>query len=120
LSIALVIEAALAFSGFFAPSFALRQFGIADSPETQFLSYVVAWLLLFVTVICGWALHRVHLHRAAGLQMSLVLGLWWVGVGSALFLRYDKVENLFLDAFKGALIVAAAIAEIRKNGQSYV
>jgi hypothetical protein len=108
LGLAFAIECLWPIGGFLAPEKLLEAFKIQSTPDALFLTFVLAWCLLFVAVICGLALRLVLRNDPKGWTLSYLLGLWWVGIGGTLFLRYGKVENLFLDGLKGALIFAFA------------
>ncbi len=110
LTVALVIEVLWPVVGFFAPSFLLELFKMAPTPDVSFLAFVISWCLLFVAIVCALALKLVLKNQAMGWTLSYILGFWWVGIGGSLFLIHGKIENLFLDGLKGALIVAAAYA----------
>jgi hypothetical protein len=110
LVLAFVIEVLWPVGGFFAPETLLQGFKIGVTPDVLFLVFVLAWCLLFVAIICGLALRWVLRGEPAGWSLCYVLGLWWIGIGGTLFLRYGKVENLFLDAVKGAVLTACAWA----------
>ena len=110
LTVALVIEVLWPVFGFFAPSLLLELFKMAPTPDVSFLAFVISWCLLFIAIICGLALKLVLKNHAIGWTLSYILGFWWVGIGGSLFLIHGKIENLFLDGLKGALIVAAAYA----------
>ena len=109
LIVSLAIEVLWPILGFFAPSFTLGLFKVAVNADTLFLAFVLAWCLLFVALACGQALLWVKRNVAAGWTLSLILGGWWIGIGVALFAFHGKLENLFLDGLKGAILVAAAL-----------
>lgn len=114
--IAFIIECAFPILGFGAPAFMLSKFNVAVSADTLFVGHVAAWLLLFVTIACGIALKWVHARNPAGLTLSIALGVWWMGIGLALALKYGHLENLALDTFKGAILVVAAVFVQRSEG----
>lgn len=113
LGIALVIELLFTLGGFFAPTATLGAFGVSVTPETRFLGHVVAWTLLFITLICGLALKLVLRNDAVGWTLSYVMGVWWIGIGLALCFGYGQLPNLFIDTLKGALLVLAAATHRR-------
>jgi hypothetical protein len=51
LFIALLLEVALTGGAFFAPAYTLTQFGVRYGSETVFLTYIVGWLLGFVSLV---------------------------------------------------------------------
>jgi hypothetical protein len=105
LSIALLIELALAGGAFFAPVFTLTQFGVKAGPETTFLTYIVAWLLLFVSLAAAVALGQVWQRRPGYATWCYLLGVWWIGIGIGIYYAFGKPDNLLLDSVKGLLIV---------------
>jgi hypothetical protein len=108
LSVSLLLESLLAAGGFFARELMLTQFKLGYTPDSAFMGFVLAWLLLFVAIICGLALKLVLAGDRAGWTLSRVLGVWWVGIGVGLYLGYGRIDNLFMDSLKGALILLAA------------
>ena len=105
LSIALLIELALAGGAFFAPAFTLAQFGVKYGPDTTFLAYIVGWLLLFVTLVAAVAVAQVWQRRPGFATWCYLLGLWWIGIGLGIYYAFGKPDNLFLDSVKGLFIV---------------
>ena len=108
LSLSFLLEMLLAVGGFFASDTLLTQFKLSSTPDTAFMGFVLAWLLLFVAIICGLALKLVLGGDRAGWTLSYVLGLWWVAIGIGLWWGYGRIDNLFMDSLKGALIILAA------------
>ena len=100
----LLAELALSLGGFFAAPGMLKLFGISFSSDTAFLVYVIAWLLLFVSLVCSVALWQVYTRREYKLTCYL-LGFWWIGIGIGIYLAFKKPDNLLLDSAKGLLIV---------------
>ena len=105
LFIALLLELALTGGAFFAPVFTLTQFGVKYGPETAFLTYIVAWFLLFVSLVAALALGQVLQRRPSYATWCYLLGLWWIGIGIGIYLAFGKPDNLLLDSVKGLLIV---------------
>lgn len=105
LFIAVVMELALTGGAFFAPAFTLTQFGVKYGPETTFLTYIVGWLLLFVSLAALVALGQVWQRRPSYATWCYVLGLWWIGIGVGIYYTFGKPDNLVLDSVKGFLIV---------------
>lgn len=118
LLVAGVIETLWPVLGFGAPDFLLTQFGMQVNADSRFLAFVLAWCLLFVALVCWYAFYLVRKGERAGVQLSLILGLWWVGIGLGLFLGYGRVDNLFLDGLKGAVLALAAWKVQRANDGS--
>lgn len=105
LVIALLLELALTGGAFFATAFTLTQFGVKYGPETTFLAYIVAWLLLFVSMTAALALVQVWKRRPGFATWCYLLGLWWIGIGIGIYYAFGKPDNLLLDSVKGLLIV---------------
>jgi hypothetical protein len=105
LIIALLLELALTGGAFFAPAFTLKQFGVAYSPDTTFLTYILGWLLLFVSVVAAVALVQVQRKRPGFATWCYLLGVWWMGIGIGIYFAFGKPNNLLLDSVKGLLIV---------------
>ena len=105
LLIALLLELALTGGAFFAPVFTLAQFGVKYGPETTFLAYIVAWFLLFVSLVAAVALAQVWQRRPGFATWCYLLGVWWIGIGVGIYYAFGKPDNLLLDTVKGILIV---------------
>ena len=105
LLIALLLELALTGGAFFAPVFTMAQFGVKYGPETTFLAYIVAWFLLFVSLVAAVALAQVWQRRPGFATWCYLLGVWWIGIGVGIYYAFGKPDNLLLDSVKGILIV---------------
>lgn len=105
LIIALLVELALTGGAFFAPVFTLAQFGVKYGPETTFLAYIVAWLLLFVSLVAAVAVVQVARRRPGFATWCYLLGVWWIGIGAGIYFSFGKPDNLLLDSVKGLLII---------------
>jgi hypothetical protein len=105
LFISLVLELGLTGGAFFAPAFTLTQFGLKYGPETTFLTYIVGWLLLFVSLAALVAFGQMWQRRSSYATWCYVLGLWWMGIGVGIYYTFGKPNNLLLDSVKGLLIV---------------
>ncbi|NML64699.1 protein BatD [Hymenobacter sp. RP-2-7] len=105
LALAVVLEAGLTGGAFFAPAFTLQKFGATYGPSTAFLTYIVAWLLLGITLVAGLALAWVWRRRRGYAGLCYVLGLWWLGVGVGIYATFGRPDNLLLDSLKGLLLV---------------
>ena len=105
LFIALLLELLLTGGAFFAPVFTLTQFGVKYGPDTTFLAYIVAWLLLFVSLVATVAFGQVWQRRPSYATWCYLLGIWWIGIGVGIYYAFDKPDNLLLDSVKGLLIV---------------
>ena len=105
LFIALLLELLLTGGAFFAPVFTLKQFGVKYGPDTTFLAFIVAWLLLFVSLVAAVAFGQVWQRRPSYATWCYLLGIWWIGIGVGIYYAFDKPDNLLLDSVKGLLIV---------------
>lgn len=105
LSLALLIELGLTGGAFFARELTLHQFGVNLTADTGFLGYIVAWLLLFVSLVCGLALWQVWQQTLKYETLCYLLGFWWIGIGIGIYIAFGKPDNLFLDSLKGLLII---------------
>ena len=107
LGLAILVEAALAVGAFFAPAFTLQQFQVTYSPDTAFLGYILAWTLLFVTLVAVVAFVQVLQRRPYFAVLCYLLGFWWIGIGLGIYFAFGRPANLGLDTIKGLLIVLA-------------
>jgi hypothetical protein len=107
LFLALLIELVLTIGGFVAPDLLLGKFGVGANPDTRFMAFALAWLLLFVSLVDAVALWQVWRRQPHYATLCYLLGGWWIGIGLGLYLSYDRVDNLVLDTGKGLLIVLA-------------
>ena len=105
LFLALVLELALTGGAFFAPVFTMAKFGVKYVPELKFPTYVLAWLLLFVSLVAAIAFGQVWQRRSSFAGWCYVLGFWWIGIGIGIYYTFGKPDNLLLDSVKGLLIV---------------
>ncbi len=105
LALALLIEIVLTLGAFFARSATLQQFGVQLTPDTSFLGYVLAWTLLFVSLVCALAIWQVWQNDAGYPTLCYLLGFWWIGIGIGIYVAFGKPDNLLLDSVKGLLIV---------------
>jgi hypothetical protein len=105
LFIALALELALTGGAFFAPAFTLTQFGVKYGPETTFLTYIVAWLLLFVSLAVAGGFWAGTATPPRYATWCYLLGIWWIGIGIGIYYVFGKPDNLLLDSVKGLFIV---------------
>jgi hypothetical protein len=101
---ALIVEAVLTIGGFFLPVQTFKQFGVSYNTETAFLGHIIAWFLLFITIIIGIALWQVIYQKNYQL-LCYLLGIWWVGLGISIYVMFNRPDNLLLDSVKGLLLV---------------
>lgn len=113
LFLALLIELVLTVGGFLMPDTLLAKFGVGNTPDTQFIAYALAWLLLFVSLADGLALVWVWQRHPGYPALCYALGFWWIGIGLGLYLNYGRFDNLLLDSVKGFLLVLATWASRR-------
>jgi hypothetical protein len=105
LFIALFIELALTGGAFFAPAFTLSKFGVKYGPETVFLTYLLGWLLGFVSLAALVAFSQVWQRQRSYTAWCYLLGLWWISIGIGIYYTFGKPDNLLLDSVKGLIIV---------------
>lgn len=105
LFIALLLELALTGGALFAPALALPKFGLKYGPETAFLTYILGWLLGFVSLAALVAFAQVWQRQRSYAAWCYLLGLWWIGIGIGIYYAFGKPDNLLLDSVKGLLIV---------------
>lgn len=105
LGIALLVDLSIMIGCFFARELTVHQFGVAFTPDTSFMGYVVGWLLLFVSLVCALALWQVWQRTPDYATLTYLLGFWWIGIGIGIYVAFGKPENLLIDSLKGVLIV---------------
>jgi len=105
---ATLVEFLFPIGGFLMPEKVLEIFKVAPSPDTLFLTFVAAWLLLFVALVCALTVWLVMKNGRAGWYLAFILGYWWVGIGVGLAIVYQRYDNLVLDALKGLIIAVSA------------
>ena len=118
LGLALVIETALTVGSFFAPAKTLEVFKVAATVDTYFLVHVIAWCLLFICLICVLAIREIRRDATVGWTLSAILGIWWIGIGAAIYFVFGRPDNLALDSLKGALILLATWKSWPAGGKS--
>jgi DMSO/TMAO reductase YedYZ heme-binding membrane subunit len=105
LILAFVIEAVLSFLCFFMPAKAMELFGMQYNDQFAFLGYIIAWFLLLVTVLIGYAIYLFQINKAGSKAIINILGFWWLGLGIGVYAIFDKLDNLLLDSLKGMVIL---------------
>lgn len=108
LGLSFVMEAFLTVAGFVSTDWMIVQFKLSVTSDTQFMGYVVAWMLMFIGAIAGLAFWLVRRGDRAGWTLSYLLGIWWVGIGIGIFAAFGRPDNLALDSAKGLLILVSA------------
>jgi hypothetical protein len=102
--IAFIIEAALTFLCFFMPVKTFELFGMPYNEAYAFLGYLTAWFLLLVTSLIGFVIYSLINNKDCQ-GLIYILGFWWILLGIAIYFKFGKNENLFLDSAKGLIIV---------------
>jgi len=105
LIVSLIFELALTGGAFFMRAEVLKQFQVAVNTDTNFLGFIIAWFLLFTSMICALALWQVVRHKEGYPTLCYILGFWWIGIGVGIYLVSKRPDNLFEDSLKGALLV---------------
>ena len=105
LLLALIIELALTGGLFFAREMTSKQFGVALTPDTSFLAYIVAWFCLLASVLLILAMWRLWEHNSNYVPLCYILGFFWIGIGIGIYVAFHKADNLLIDSIKGLLIV---------------
>ena len=110
----LIVELAETLGAFFFTSQTFKLFGVNLNNDTVFLGYVVAWLLLFVSLIIAYGLWLVLQHKDYPI-ICYLLGFWWLGIGIGIYFVFGKIDNLILDSLKGLLIVGLTYLSSKKS-----
>jgi hypothetical protein len=116
LTLSFLLEAFLTFRSFVEPMWLHLGLRSDASSFSAPVIYVVAWFLLLVTVliaICIWLVFKRDRH---GELLSVVLGVWWIGIGLGLA-RYGITTNLWTDSAKGAVIALLAASLLAGRGR---
>ena len=106
LALAFIIEAALSFLCFFMPAKALELFGMEYNEKYAFLGFIIAWFLLLVTILIGYAIYLLQTNKVGSKAIINILGFWWIALGIGVYAVFDKLDNLLLDSLKGMVILA--------------
>lgn len=115
MALSFLFELIFTLAGLFAPEWTLAQYGLPADSNTLFLAFVLTWMLLLITLMCGLVLKELRAGEKSAYSWSLLLGLWWVAVGIAVYAYAGRIEPLFLDSGKGALIVLATLKARRHS-----
>ena len=105
LALSTLLELILVSAMFAVPEWTIGQFKLGVSPDTLFAAFVLAWCLLAIALVCGYATRRVMVGGPGAHTLARILGLWWIGIGIGIYLKFGRPDNLVLDSLKGALIV---------------
>jgi hypothetical protein len=105
LILSLIIEVGLSVGIFFFKAQVSKQFGVPVNSDTEFLSYLVGWLCLFVSLILILAIYQLTQRNGSYAALCYIMGFFWIAIGIAIFIAFGKPDNLFIDSIKGALIV---------------
>lgn len=105
LSFSLLIELVLTLLCFFMPSKAMELFGMQYNVQTAFLSYIIAWFCLLVSVFILYCLYLLYTNNVQYKPIIYLLSFWWVGLGLGVYMVFGKIDNLLLDSLKGALLL---------------
>jgi hypothetical protein len=105
LILALIIEAVLCFLCFFMPSKAMELFGMKYNVQVAFLGYIIAWFLLLVSILIGYAIYLLQVNKVGSKAIINILGFWWIALGIGVYAIFDKLDNLLLDSLKGLVIL---------------
>jgi len=105
LILSLIFELALTGGAFFMREAVLKQFQVAVNADTDFLGFIIAWFLLFTSMICAFALWQVVKNKEGYSTLCYILGFWWIGIGIGIYLISKRPDNLFEDSLKGLLLV---------------
>jgi DMSO/TMAO reductase YedYZ heme-binding membrane subunit len=105
LILALIIEAVLSFLCFFMPAKAMSLFGMQYNEQVAFLGFIIAWFLLLVTILIGYAIYLLQINKMGSKAIINILGFWWIALGIGVYAIFDRLDNLLLDSLKGMVIL---------------
>ena len=105
LILSLIIELALSCGIFFAKDMVSKQFGVAMNADTEFLSFIVGWLCLFISLILMYTIYLLWNKNPDFASLAYIMGYFWMAIGIAIYVAFKKPDNLVIDTFKGMLIV---------------
>lgn len=105
LFVALIFEIVLTALCFFAQAKAVELFGMTYNKETEFLGYIIAWFCLLVSIFIYYAIHYTRAHNKVAKTLVNILGFWWIFLGIGVYLKFGKLDNVFLDTIKGVFLV---------------
>jgi DMSO/TMAO reductase YedYZ heme-binding membrane subunit len=105
LILSFIIEAALSFLSFFMPAKAIELFDMQYNEQFAFLGYIIAWFLLLVTALIGYAIYLLQTNKVGSKAIINILGFWWICLGIGVYAVFDKLDNLLLDSLRGMVIL---------------
>ena len=109
LILSLIIELGIAGGIFFAKDLISKQFGVAMNPDTAFLSFIVGWLCIFISLILVLAIYQLMRGDGHYATLCYMMGFFWIAIGIAVYVSFGKPDNLVIDTAKGLLIVILTV-----------
>ena len=100
---------------FLNPLWILSILQIPDSVGARTLNQITAWFLLLVSVLILTSIQWVRRQKSEGLTLTIILGLWWVGVGIGIYFASGITTNLYVDSLKGVAVSAVSFALMQKQ-----
>ena len=76
---------------------------------TLYLGALIGWQCLAMAAIVCLVIVWMSKEKTEARILTILLGIWWVAIGLWLFIGFNRVEHLFVDAVKGALILVLAL-----------
>lgn len=104
LIIAFLIEAVLTFLCFFMPVKTFELFGMPYNEAYAFLGYLTGWFLLLISTLIAFAIYSLIKNKDVT-SLIYILGIWWTFLGIAIYFKFGKPDNLYLDSVKGVVLV---------------
>ena len=105
LLVSFLFEAFLTGIAFFNPTATLKLFKLTFNSDTALLAYFSAWFLLLISSICVYLMWLVKTNRPGFTGMIYLLGLWWIGLGLAVYFMFNRPDNLLTDSLKGLILI---------------
>ena len=84
----------------------MELFGMQYNEQFAFLSFIIAWFLLLVTIFIGYSIYLLQVNKVGSKAIINILGFWWIALGIGVYAVFDKLDNLLLDSLKGMVILA--------------
>lgn len=107
LSVSTIIEICLGVGSLLYPEKMMGAFGITSlNGEVLYLACIIGWFCLAVSAVAGLAAFWIYKDKAEGYWLSLIVGIFWTGIGLHLGFVFARPQHLALDAAKGILILA--------------